>query len=85
MGQIRFQATNVGTPEKEQWVPVIEIEEDGVTGRFIFDGHYPTQELAGKFIKGFWATLTDKAKQKNFVYSKDGLSLDEMKEKLGKT
>lgn len=81
--QVRFVSSEW---EKGKFVPEIEIEMDTKEGttirRFVFDGFFPTQDEAGDFIKWFHGLLSDKSRQKNFIYSKDGIPTDDMKKRL---
>lgn len=79
MGQVRFGAIPI---ENNQWVPNIVIEEDGEQAIFILDRSFSTQDEAGEFIKWFHGLLSDKSKQKNFIFSKSGMSTNEMRKAL---
>ena len=80
MGQTLFEAIE---NNEKRWVPVIRIREIGVPDIcFIMDGSFETMDQAGDFIKWFYGLISNKEKQKKFVYSKNGMSPEEMNRAL---
>lgn len=83
MGQILFEAIE---NDEKRWTPVIRIREVDVSDvLFVMVGSFETQDQAGDFIKWFYGLISNKEKQKNFVYSKDGMTPEEMGRLLGRT